>query len=112
MLLNANGIDEISPLMLKYCSPHIDEYILLTINCCIELQHIKLLHCQVNHSEMTGNNVNHVELLSDWLKDTWKPQEFEEPILDDFVLQTLQFAYDKFHLDVYVFISSVCIIEQ
>ncbi|KAK9883735.1 hypothetical protein WA026_001923 [Henosepilachna vigintioctopunctata] len=61
---------------------------------------------------MAGNNVNDVELLSDWLKDTSEPHEFEEPILDDFVLQTLQFASDKFDLDVHVFILSVCIIEQ
>lgn len=33
---NATGVDDISPLMLKYCSPYIDKYITHIINCCIE----------------------------------------------------------------------------
>ena len=33
---NATGIDEVSPLMLKYCSHFIDKYITHIINCCIE----------------------------------------------------------------------------
>lgn len=34
---NATGVDEISPLMLKYCSPYIDKYITHIINCCLEV---------------------------------------------------------------------------
>ena len=36
---NAIGVDEISPQMLKYCSPFIDKYITHIINCCIELNY-------------------------------------------------------------------------
>lgn len=36
---NATGLDEISPLMLKYCSPYIDKYITHIINCSIEINY-------------------------------------------------------------------------
>ena len=36
---NATGVDEISPLMLKYCSPYIDKYITHIVNCCIEISY-------------------------------------------------------------------------
>lgn len=36
---NATGVDEVSPLMLKYCSPFIDKYITHIINCCMEINY-------------------------------------------------------------------------
>lgn len=36
---NATGVDDISPLMLKYCSPYIDKYITHIINCCLEVNY-------------------------------------------------------------------------
>lgn len=36
---NATGVDEISPLMLKYCSPFVDKYITHIINCCLEVSY-------------------------------------------------------------------------